>query len=208
MTERVYFDTSVFIDIFSGNDPKGLILQLLKELKRKKVQVHTSIITIEEVSIDHFRKGRTATENYAKVHKRAKIEGITREIALTTAKLEANLLDSCKSLSDAEKATENKRRRWDLFHVATAMELGCEVVYCCDQGFTERQDRLGLSKMKFLAPTPDNFPLDLRDPPLETVIVMRPQREEAKQDSPMPSAPERDSSDTVATKEPKRPAVE
>jgi hypothetical protein len=172
------------------------------------VQVHTSIITIEEVSVDHFRKGRMATENYAKVHKLAKIEGITREIALTTAKLEATLLDSSKSLSDAAKAAENKRRRWDLFHVATAMALGCEVVYCCDQGFRDRQNRLGLSKMKFLHPTPDNFPLDLRESPLENVIVIRQQAEEVQKDAPPVSGTGRENSTTAATTGPKRPAVE
>ena len=152
----------MFLNIFNGKDEGGLILALLKELKRRRVRSHTSIITIEEISVEHFRKGRMATENYSKVHKFAKIEGITKEVALTTAKLEAALLDSAHTLNDEQKAKENKRRRWDLFHVATALSLQCSALYCSDDDFVSRQERLGIKGMSFLKPVPENFPLDLQ----------------------------------------------
>ena len=163
MTSAVYFDSSVFLRVFTGNDPDGHILELLKELKKKKVKVHTSIITIEEVSVEHFRKGKMTTDNYSKIHKFAHVEGITPEIALTTAKFEAFLLDSAATLDDGQKAKENKRRRWDIFHVATALSLKCSVFYCSDDDFRNMQKRLGVTSMNFLEPRPENLPLDLRD---------------------------------------------
>lgn len=168
MTSSVYFDSSVFLDIFGGRDADGQIRELFRELRRKKAKAHTSIITVEEVSVDHFRKGKIVTENYSKIHRFAQIEGISSEIALTTAKLEAHLLDSMGTLDDQEKAKENKRRRWDLFHIATAMSLGCSVFYCSDDDFEKKKNRLGLTSIKFLQARPENLPLDLRDPKLES----------------------------------------
>jgi predicted nucleic acid-binding protein len=48
MPDPVYFDSSVFLAIFMGSDPA--IKALLKELKRDKIRIYTSIITIQEVS--------------------------------------------------------------------------------------------------------------------------------------------------------------
>ncbi len=174
MSHAVYFDSSVFLDIFRGNDIDGSILALLKELKRKKAKIHTSIITIEEVSVDHFRKGKVASANYSKVHKFAMIEGINQDIALTTAKLEAALLDSSGSLDDQQKAAENKRRRWDMFHIATAMCYQCGVFYTTDEGFAQRQKRLGITSIVFLPPKPENLPLELRDSDEEAVQTVIP----------------------------------
>jgi hypothetical protein len=103
------------------------------------------------------------TDNYSKIHKFAHVEGITPEIALTTAKFEAFLLDSAATLDDGQKAKENKRRRWDIFHVATALSLKCSVFYCSDDDFRNMQKRLGVTSMNFLEPRPENLPLDLRD---------------------------------------------
>ncbi|HTU47136.1 MAG TPA: type II toxin-antitoxin system VapC family toxin [Bryobacteraceae bacterium] len=163
MSRKVYFESSVFLDIFEGRDENGLILQLLQECKRNKDRIYTSIITVEEVSVEHFRKGKLATENYSKVHKFAHVESITQQIALTAAKLEATLLDSMHTLEDQERAKENKRRRWDLFHVATALAFGCTAFYCSDKGYQDRQKRLGITSMKFLEPKPDSPPLDLQE---------------------------------------------
>jgi predicted nucleic acid-binding protein len=163
LSSSVYLDSSVFLDVFEGRDEDGQIRALFKELKKKKAKVHTSIITIEEVSVSNFRKGRMTNQNYEKVHKFARIEGIDRDVALTTAKFEAALLDSTAKLSDQEKAAENKRRRWDLFHIATAVSLGCSTFYCSDKGYQQRKERLGIRALQFLEPRPENLPLDLRD---------------------------------------------
>jgi predicted nucleic acid-binding protein len=171
VTSAVYFDSGVFLRVFAGNDPDGHILELLKELKRKKVKVYTSIITVEEVSVEHFRKGKMTTDNYLKIHKFARIEGISPEIALTTAKFEAFLLDSAATLDDGQKAKENKRRRWDVFHIATALSLKCSVFYCSDDDFGHMQKRLGITSMTFVEPRPENLPLDLRDAAPEATML-------------------------------------
>ena len=76
-----------------------------------------------------FRKGSIATDNYSKVDKIARIESVTKDIALTAAKLEAQIIDQT-AIRDRE---DNKRRKWDCFHIATALALGCSTFYSCDK---------------------------------------------------------------------------
>jgi len=101
-----YFDTSVFIDIFLATEGAAGIRALLRELKRDKVRIYTSIITVQEVSVLSFRAGRPFDDNHAKVNKMARIQTITREIALTAAKLEAQMID----LTPQKDQIENRRR--------------------------------------------------------------------------------------------------
>jgi predicted nucleic acid-binding protein len=67
MPDPVYFDSSVFLAIFMGSDPS--IKALLKELRRDKIRIYTSIVTVQEVSVQTFRRGFPAADNYAKVNK-------------------------------------------------------------------------------------------------------------------------------------------
>lgn len=119
MADPVYFDSSVFLAIFMGEASGPDIKELLKELRRDKVRVYTSIITVQEVSVKGFSKGAASTDNYSKVSKLARIEGITKDIALEAARLEAQIIDQTK-VKDRE---DNKRRKWDCFHIATAIAL-------------------------------------------------------------------------------------
>jgi predicted nucleic acid-binding protein len=153
MPDPVYFDSSVFLAIFVGSDPS--IKALLKELKRDKIRIYTSIITIQEVSVQTFRKGFPAADNYAKVNKLSRIQQITKEIALTAAKLEAQIVDHTAP-KDRE---DNKRRKWDCFHVATAMELGCRTLYTSDDKMLKRKIHFGLAGMDFSKPISRGLPL-------------------------------------------------
>ena len=114
-----YFDTSVFLAIFNKEPSGPQIRSLLPELKHERVRIYTSIISIQEVSVLSFRKGGAGDDNYVKLGKLARIETITREIALLAARIEAQLIDLLPK--DQE---DNKRRKWDCFHIATAMHLG------------------------------------------------------------------------------------
>ena len=156
MADPVYFDSSVFLAIFMGEASGPSIKELLKELRRDKIKIYTSIVTIQEVSVQTFRKGAPAADNYTKVNKLARIHGITKEIALTAAKLEAQILDDMKP-RDRE---ENKQRKWDCFHLATAMELGCRTFYGLDDKQLKRGKRFcaGLWLGK---PVPRNLSLPL-----------------------------------------------
>jgi predicted nucleic acid-binding protein len=150
-----YFDTSVFIDIFLATEGAAGIRALLRELKRDKVRIYTSIITVQEVSVLSFRAGRPFDDNHAKVNKMARIQTITREIALTAAKLEAQMID----LTPQKDQIENRRRKWDCFHLATAMALGCSALSTTDKGMLGRQDRLSIRGMRFLEPLPKKMEL-------------------------------------------------
>ena len=116
MPDPVYFDSSVFLSIFMGESSGPFIRQLLKELTRDKTEIYTSIITIQEVSVHTFRKGARQTDNFSKL---ARIHGLTKEMALSAAKFEAQLIDR----TPVKEREDNKRRKWDCFHIATAVEL-------------------------------------------------------------------------------------
>ena len=155
MSEPDYFDSSVFLAIFMGESTGPSIKELLKELKRDRVRLYTSIITVQEVSVQTFRKGALAVDNYTKVSRFARIEGITKDIALTAAKLEAQLIDQTK----AKDREDNKRRKWDCFHIATAMVLGCRTLYALDEKMLRRKEDCGLTRINFSKPAPRSLPL-------------------------------------------------
>jgi predicted nucleic acid-binding protein len=164
VADPVYFDSSIFLAIFMGEKSGSSIKELLKELKRDKTKIYTSIITIQEVSVQTFRKGYTAADNYSKVNKLARIHGITKEIALTAAKLEAHQIDQ----TPEKQREDNKRRKWDCFHIATAMELGCRTFYASDEKMLKRKAQLGITGMDFAKPVPKGLPLlDEAVPPIQ-----------------------------------------
>lgn len=153
----VYFDSSVFLSIFNGEPDARSIRGLLRELKNDKVRIYTSILTIQEVSVMSFRVGKQFDDNHAKVDKLARIYTITREVALTCAKLEAQVIDH----TPERDRVENRRRKWDCFHIATALFLGCSELYTNDEGMIARKNQLGIKGMNFSPPLPrkiDLFP--------------------------------------------------
>ncbi|MBV9763130.1 MAG: type II toxin-antitoxin system VapC family toxin [Acidobacteriaceae bacterium] len=159
----VYFDTSVFLAIFNGEPTAKGIRGLLRELKREKARIYTSIITVQEVSVLSFRAGRVYDDNHAKVAKLARLFTANREVALTAAKLEAQIIDQ----TTEKDQVENRRRKWDCFHIATAMVLGCQYLYTIDDGMLRRKDQLRIKGISFLEPAPRS--LDLFASELPTV---------------------------------------
>ena len=155
----VYIDSSVFLAIFNGEKRGPEILELLRELKREKTKIVTSIITVQEVSVASYRTAGIATDNHAKVHKFAKIEGVTRDVALTSAKIEASVLDRSNFGTLEEKREDNKRRKWDCFHIATAECQHCDKLYSLDPGMLNRQKLLGITKIQFMEPVASMPPL-------------------------------------------------
>ena len=161
MRDPVYFDSSVFLAIFMGESSVASIKELLKELRRDKTRIYTSVITIQEVSVQTFRRGAIATDNYTKVNRLARIYGINKEIALTAAKLEALVIDETR----AKDREENKQRKWDCFHLATAMSLGCRTFFTLDDKQMRRGKRFcagtGFAKPEPRAP---NLGLEFPEP--------------------------------------------
>lgn len=158
--DAAYFDSSVFLAILNGEPSSRGIRALLREMKHEKVKLYTSIITVQEVSVLSFRAGRVFDDNHAKVNKLARIQTVTREIALTSAKIEAQVLD----LSGDRDPTENRRRKWDCFHIATAMVLGCQELFTLDTGMLARHSQLQLKQIRFLEPTPRKLELGFEGP--------------------------------------------
>jgi len=162
----VYFDTSVFLAIFNREPTGPEIRRLLRELKRDRMRIYTSIVSVQEASVLGFRRGRAADDNHAEINRLARIQSITKQIALTAAKFEAVLVDGLVSsgLDERERHADNKRRKWDCFHVATAVVLRCRTLYTCDKKLLPRKDQLGLT-MDFSEPSPRNPELPFTESP-------------------------------------------
>ncbi len=155
MSASAYFDSSVFLDIFSDAPTAPGIRALVRELRRDKIRIYTSIITIQEVSVLPFRAGKIYDDNHGKINRLSRIQTITREIALTAAKIEAQILD----LTPTRDQVENRRRKWDCFHIATAMQLGCSRLYTTDSKMRARQASLSILGIAFLEPLPQGLEL-------------------------------------------------
>jgi predicted nucleic acid-binding protein len=161
-----YFDTSVFLAILNGEATATSVRALLRELKHEKVRIYTSIITVQEASVQVFRAGGRADDLHAQIAKLARIQTITREISLTSARLEAEIIRKMRphELSEEERIGQNRRRKWDCFHIATALELNCAYLYTLDGKMINRKTHLEVPYLEFLLPNPRRIGL-FPDPP-------------------------------------------
>lgn len=156
-----YFDTSIFLAILNGEPTAAGIRSLLRELKHDKVRIYTSIITVQEASVQAFRAGGRADDLHAQIAKLARIHTITREISITSARLEAEILQRMRpaDISEEERIGQNRRRKWDCFHIATALELNCRHLYALDDKMLKRKNHLDVPFLEFLLPTPRRIEL-------------------------------------------------
>ncbi len=158
----VYFDTSIFIELATKRSKhKARIKALLKELGEERAKIYTSIVTVQEVSVAAYRPGLIARDTYGDVMATgAKVKGIDKDIALTCAKNEAVLkhnADESKKKAETfeqklEQACENRRRKWDCFHVATAQVCHCTEFYTTDDKLLKRPAQLGIKTFRALLP--------------------------------------------------------
>lgn len=160
--DSAYFDSSVFLAIFKGEDSGHDIKALLRELRRDKVRICTSIITVQEVSVAAFLFGGAQTDNYSKVERLARIHGVGRDIALHAAKLEAKLVERQRKMGREEQQKISPRRKFDCFHIATALEMRCRWLYTLDPGLIKCGALVEApASLTFTEPkprTPDLFP--------------------------------------------------
>lgn len=167
MTRTVYFDTSIFFEMANANKKSKVtkdLKELLKELADERVRIYTSIITVQELSVAVYRRGAKSKDTYGDISRLARIYGVTKDVALTAAHREAELKDALeeqhsksKGVSEEqrlERICENRRRRWDCFHIATAQTLGCTVLYSTDTGMLPRQNQLALKGIRIKRPAP------------------------------------------------------
>jgi predicted nucleic acid-binding protein len=162
----VYFDTSIFIEMGAKKSKhRQHIRQLLLELEKSKAKIYTSIITVQELGVATYKAGTIARDTYGDIASLAKIYSITKEVALTAAKGEAALKDLAegegygspkRAETDDEKLEricENRRRKWDCFHIATAQVLGCKEIYSTDEKFRKRPAQMGIKNLDALEPS-------------------------------------------------------
>ena len=162
----MYFDTSIFLEIATKRSKyKPKIKALLKELSEEHVKIYTSIITVQEVSVAAYRPGDVARDTYGDINAIAKIQGIDKNIALTSAKREAELKhiaeeneskrDKSKPETEEQRVDricENRRRKWDCFHLATAQILKCSELYSTDEKLLKRPTQLGIKGLRAVLP--------------------------------------------------------
>jgi predicted nucleic acid-binding protein len=152
----VYFDTSVFLAILAGQPEATKVKGLLAELKADKIRIYTSILTVQEASVSSFMHGNMFADPHTKIARMARIKGVTREIAMTAAKYEANVITLAKKAtakSEHEKIEDNRRRKFDCFHLATAVAIGCSNFYAFDKKYDGRCKDLGIA-IRVLEPEP------------------------------------------------------
>jgi len=97
--------------------------------------------------------------------------GVTKDIALTAAKREAEIIDSIRATGGGT-VEDNRRRKWDCFYIATAQCLGCSFLYTTDEKLIKRQKQLNLTDIRILVPKPSNLTLDL--PPVSLTTPSQP----------------------------------
>lgn len=132
---RVYFDSTLFIAILAQEEPRATnVKSLLAELSRSRTAIYTSILSIAECSVSLMRVGGDATKALELIHDIAKVQSITEEIALATARLEAQLIQLCPP--GERTAGKRRHRRWDCFHMATALDVKCAELYSFDQDYS------------------------------------------------------------------------
>jgi predicted nucleic acid-binding protein len=139
----------------------------MEELSEERIRIYTSIITVQEMSVAVYRKGAKTKDTYGDIHALARIYSVTKEVALTAAHREAELKDLSETEAQKksakkpetedeklERICENRRRRWDCFHLATAQAIGCSVIYSTDDKLQKRPGQLGLKDLKVVPPKP------------------------------------------------------
>lgn len=146
----VYFDSSIFTSIFKPEKERAQrVRALLRELKKDRTRIHTSILSVQETSVITFKRGQVLKDYHARISEFANIHTINKDIATNAAKLEA---DICDDIPKAEQ--DNPRRKWDCFHIATARHLNCSDLFTWDRKMIKRKEQLGIADLKFSEPSP------------------------------------------------------
>lgn len=166
MPPPIYIDSSIFLEMGSKKSKhKKPIRQLIEDCQADKTKIYTSIITVQEVSVAVYQRGALAKDTYGDISAIARVYEINKEIALTAAKNEAALRDIALKESakrnpnkpeteeeKLERICENRRRKWDCFHLATAQFLGCPYLYSTDEKLQKRPAQLGIKGLEVVPP--------------------------------------------------------
>jgi predicted nucleic acid-binding protein len=155
--DSAYFDSSVFLAIFNGEPSAVNVKALIRELNKSNSRICTSILTVQEVSVASYLFGGDQADNYAKVDRFARIHGVTKDIVLAAAKLEASIIERMQRSGTREKKEMKPRRKLDCLHIATAIEMQCRWIYSFDPGMLKCKELVKPSaSITFAEPMPTN----------------------------------------------------
>lgn len=150
-----YFDGSTFLATFNAEAEAADIKSLLRELRSDKSRICTSILTVQEVSVASYLFGGDQGDNYSKIDRLARIHGVTRDMALLAARIEAAMLERARRMSKEQRQALSPRRKLDCFHIATAIELRCKTIYSLDPGMLKCKELIDARyTITFSRPTP------------------------------------------------------
>lgn len=151
MPGSVYFDSSVFLAVLKGDPAAMDIRGLVVELQRERARIVTSALTLQEISVRASQRG-TQKQYSELVTAMARIFSVERDVALLAARLEGEILRLSR---DGRKGEDNPRRKWDCFHLATAMRLRCGRFYTTDKRLIGKQQVFGDDVPRLLWPSPE-----------------------------------------------------
>jgi predicted nucleic acid-binding protein len=166
VARTAYLDTSIFVEMGTKKSShRKRIRELLHELSEDKVRLYTSILTVQELAVATYRAGTAAKDTYGDISSVARVYTLTKEVALTAAKREAELKDLAEKQTakrsrkkhetedeKLERICENRRRKWDCFHIATAQLVGCSELYTTDKNLQKRPSQLGIKSLRAVGP--------------------------------------------------------
>ena len=139
---RVYFDSTLFLSILANEPTANSVRQLLTELGNSRTGIYTSILTIAECCVGSLRANGDPNKPLELIYDIAKVQSITEDIAISTARIEAKMILLCPP--GEKEPTKRRRRRWDCFHMATALDLKCTALYSFDEDYGKMAEQCGL----------------------------------------------------------------
>jgi predicted nucleic acid-binding protein len=161
MSEPVYFETSAILELINAESRAPDVRDLIAELKKDKIRIYTSVLTVHEASILSFRRGSADRDVDSIIAQFARIVTIDRAVAIKAARLEAAILDFFKKgVASTEEARH--RRRWDCLHIATAQVLGCSTLYAFDKHFRKRTNQVDVGNLRIAEPKASQPNLNLQ----------------------------------------------
>lgn len=157
LVPSVDLDSSVFLAILKADPSEqyaGSIQGLFAELSQSRTIVQTSILTIQECSVSFALNHSDPRKALDLIDSIARVQSITEEIALASASLEARMRSHATDRG-ASIPEDNRRRKWDCFHLATALEFKCHTLYAIDSHLSRIVANLSLP-IKASLPKPNN----------------------------------------------------
>jgi predicted nucleic acid-binding protein len=79
--KTAYLDTTIFVEMATKRSKyRSQIRNLLEELKKDRVRIYTSMITVQELAVATYRAGAPARDVFSDINAFARVYNITRTL--------------------------------------------------------------------------------------------------------------------------------